>query len=373
MSQINIEELKTLIANGIREQNLHESLPEDAVEKITRKILALRDKESALEMPDIVSEVETADLNYSSGHSDQFPDQRELEVSPEQHVSVTGETSTFDNPSGAVPTEQPSDPTMGYTPELPEMLQKAAPGELFVFRYNDVGESGENLSNKPMRLMDDPDVKKSMHDLWIQEGKTKAKVFVAKFEEMGEIDFNYADGTSKFTEKSALPDHAGGPEYQENPYAAASLPQVDAATQENLETYMKSSVDLEKTIHDIVMKIIKDSLLTNTEQAVNNNTLNIQENDMPMVAVCPKPTSGEMPMMLTKDEFEKFQLTMEDVVKDDNFERVDLPKELNEAITSGDKTMLVQENEHMQKWSFKNVEYYTPLNRLSKSKGYTKY
>ena len=52
-----------------------------------------------------------------------------------------------------------------------------------------------------MRLMDDPDVKKSMHDLWIQEGKTKAKVFVAKFEEMGEIDFNYADGTSKFTEK----------------------------------------------------------------------------------------------------------------------------------------------------------------------------
>ena len=36
------------------------------------------------------------------------------------------------------------------------------------------------------------------------------------------------------------------------------------------------------------------------------------------------------------------------------------------------KTMLVQENEHMQKWSFKNIEYYTPSNRLSKSKGYTK-
>ena len=67
------------------------------------------------------------------------------------------------------------------------------------------------------------------------------------------------------------------------------------------------------------MKIIKDSLLTNTEQAVNSDTLNIQENDMPMVAVCPSPTSGELPMMLTKDEFEKFQLTMEDVVKDDNF------------------------------------------------------
>jgi hypothetical protein len=266
--------------------------------------------------------------------------------------------------AGAVPLDKPSGPVIGYTPELPEMLKKAAPGELFVFRYNDVGESGENLSFKPMRLMDDPDVKKSMNDLWIQEGKTKADVYVAKFEKMGEINFNYTDGTSQFTETSALPDYAGGPKYKENPYAAASLPQIDAATQDSLETYVKSSVDLEKVVHDIVMGIVKDSLLTNTEKAVD-----VQEDIAPRVD---RPGYGAETTQMIRPMEESFTLSMEEIAEGDGYKKVDLPKDLNESIKAGDKLFLSEENETMQKWAFNGSVFYTPKDRLSKTKGYMK-
>ena len=75
--QMNIEELKALIANGIREQNLHESLPEDAVEKIKERILSMRDKESVKQIPEIVSELDAPSLSYGS-NEEEMPDEREL-------------------------------------------------------------------------------------------------------------------------------------------------------------------------------------------------------------------------------------------------------------------------------------------------------
>jgi len=360
--KLNTEELKTLIANQIRNENLNGSLPDDAIERIKEKILAKNAHESAQGIPEVVSE--------DSFNTDDrvFPDEREGTPSPEQQLDMTGSTQpeVFVD-AGAVSMNNTTAPTMGYTPELPEMLKKAAPGELFVFRYNDVGESGENLSFKPMRLMNDPDVKKSMNDLWIQEGKTKADVYVAKLEKMGEIEFNYSDGTSKFTETASLPDYAGGPQYKDNPYAEKSLPQIDAATKNELETYVKSSVDLEKVVHDIVMNIVKDSLLTNTEKAVSTD--GVQEDIAPRVD---RPGYGAETTQMVRPMEEGFTLSMREIAEGESYKKIDLPKGLNEAISSGDKGMLVQENETMQQWEFENKTYFTPTDRLSKTKGYIK-
>lgn len=361
-AKMNIEELKTLIANGIREQNLQGALPEDAVERIKERILALRDKEAEKDIPEVVSELDVPALNYATDNDVKFPDERELVASPEQQINMTGETQHIDVPAGSAPTGQPSEPTMGYTPELPEMLKKAEPAEIFVFKYTDINENGENLSNKPMRLMDDPDVKKSMHDLWIQEGKTKAKVYVAKFEEIGEIDFNYADGTSKFVEKASAPDYAGGPQYKDNPYAEDSLPQIDAPTQDALETYIKSSVDLEGVVKDIVMGVIKNSLLTNTEKAVNEDIAPVED----------RFGNATDNAQSVKPMEEEFELTMEDIVKSNDYDRVVLPDGLNESINSGDKTNLINENEFVQEWEFEGERFFTPVDRISKNKGYTK-
>jgi len=364
--QMNIEELKALIANGIREQNLHEALPEGAVEIIKEKILSMRDKDSAEQIPEVVSE---ASPNYGAGQEEGMPDARELVASPEQQVNISGSTQpeVFVD-AGAVTTDTSVEPTMGYTPELPEILKKSAPAELFVFQYNDIGESGENLSYKPMRLMDDPDVKQSMQDLWVKEGKTKAKVYVAKFEEIGDIDFNYADGTSKFTEKASLPDYAGGVEYKDNPYAAESTPQIDASTQNELETYIKSSIDLEKVVNDIVMGIVKDSLLTNTEQAANSEP--IAEDIAPVADRFGNSTDNAQSMKPMEEG--SLNMTMEDIVKDDAYEKIILPDGLSESVSSGNKSMIVLENKEIQIWNFEGKEYYLPIGRISKNKGYTK-
>ena len=218
--------------------------------------------------------------------------------------------------------------------------------------------------------MNDPDVKKSMNDLWIQEGKTKADVYVAKFEKMGEIEFNYSNGTSRFTETSALPDYAGGPQYKENPYTAASMPQIDAPTQDALETYVKSSVDLDKVVHDIVMGIVKDSLLTNTEKSANPEPItNVMED---IAAPEDRPGYGADTAQMVKPMEEGFTLSMKEIAEGEEYLKVTLPKDLNESIKTGDKLFLSEENETMQKWAFNGSVFYTPKDRLSKVKGYQK-
>lgn len=370
MARMNIEELKTLIANSIREENLQGSLPEDAVERIKERILNKRDEKDSNKIPEIVSELDIPVVQNNT-EDRLFPDEEEA-AQAYPSADATHEVAVVE--PGAYQSEQPSEPKMGFTPEIPEPLKKAAPAELFVFQYNDIGESGENLSYKPMRLMDDPDVKKSMHDLWLDEAKTRAKVFVAKFEEIGEIEYNYADGTSKFVEKSSTPDYEGGPSYKENPYAAESLPQIDEPTQDNLETYIKSSVDLEKVVHDIVMKVIKDSLLTNSERAVNEDIYDSGENKenngySVAQAVKPMEESTESDDQITFTN-EGHKLDVETLVKSENFERVTLPKKLNESINSGDRSMLKSEGNGVQLWEFEGSYYYTQEGRISKDKGY---
>ena len=357
--KINTEELKTLIAKEIREQNLNNALPEDAVEKIKDKILSIKSKETESQIPDVVSELD------SSAEDAKFPDEREIIKSPEQQVNTTGETNSFRVNPGSTPTGQMSQPTMGYVPELPEILKKSEPAELFVFRYNDLYETGENLSYKPLRLMDDPDVKKSMNNLWIEEGKTKAKVYVAKFEEIGEINFNYTDGTSKFVEKASTPDYNGDAEYKDNPYAEQSLPQIDGSTQKSLETYIKNSINLEDVIKNVVMNALKDSISKNNENSMNEDIYDTetQENNGYSISQAVKPMEENIKNDLP---------TIEDIVKDDNYQKIILPESLNNSINKGDIKNLIKENEFLQEWEFEGERYFVPKNRISKDKGYKK-
>lgn len=366
--KLNIEELKTLIANQMKNEKLHNSLPDDTIEIIKDKILARYKKDSAQGIPDVVSEIDTTSLSINTNDR-KFPDERETVASPENNL--TGETtSTIYVDAGASPTEQISKPIMGYSPELPDILKKAEPAELFIFNYNDIGENGENLSLKPMRLMNDPDVKKSMNDLWVKEGKTKAEIYVPKFKKIGEIEFDYSNGISKFIKTPEPQDYTGGPEYKDNPYVTKSLPQIDTPTQDALETYVKSSVDLEKVVHDIVMDIVKNSLLTNTEKVINTDSITNAKEDIATPE--DRPGYGVETAQLVKPIEESFELSMEKLIDSGDYKKIVLPEELNEAIKSGDKSFLTIENDNMQKWKFKDVSYYTPLNRLSKTKGYIK-
>ncbi len=376
--QINIEELKTLIANGIKQENLNDALPADAVERIKNKILAFKKREAAKEIPEVVSEDVVTELDIpvlpAGGDDNKFPNETQITPSPEQQVDMTGNTDHFFMDAGSNQTEQPSQPKIGYVLELPDAIKKSAPAELFVFNYSDLNKSGENLTFKPLRLMDDPDVKMSMSDLWIKEAKTKADVYVAKFEKIGEINFNYADGTSKFVQTPSAPDYAGGPSYKENPYEAPSLPQIDGATKGELETYIKNSIDLEKVVTDIVMGIIKNSVLTNSEKALNvNEDIDSTNGEIGGYGAREDQMIKPMEESIDHDDEEiEFNITMREIVEDESYQRIIIPEGLNEKINSGDKSLLIRENKEVQQWKFDGKTYFTPVGRISKDKGYIK-
>ncbi len=85
-----------------------------------------------------------------------------------------------------------------YKPSIPENIQNLGSEKLFVFNENDLSVGAEKLSDSYMNLVDNPENKTSMKELWLKEGKRDAEVFVVKFEKIGRIEFNPFEGVSEF-------------------------------------------------------------------------------------------------------------------------------------------------------------------------------
>jgi hypothetical protein len=85
-----------------------------------------------------------------------------------------------------------------YKPEVPEKLENLGCEKLFVFNENDLSVGAEKLSNTYMNLVEDPENKTSMKDLWLKDGKRDAEVFIVNFEKIGRIEFDPFEGISNF-------------------------------------------------------------------------------------------------------------------------------------------------------------------------------
>ena len=55
-----------------------------------------------------------------------------------------------------------------------------------------------------------------MNDFWLDKGQKRAEVYMAKLEKIGELEFNYANGTTQFVEKRFDPDFEAQAKYKEN-------------------------------------------------------------------------------------------------------------------------------------------------------------
>jgi hypothetical protein len=93
-----------------------------------------------------------------------------------------------------------------YIPEVPSVLSNVEPEDLFLFDENDLNLGGESLKDKKFYHLNNPEDKSSMHDLWLEKGVTKAKLFKVKFEEIGELQFAPYDGVAKFDNKRTFVD-----------------------------------------------------------------------------------------------------------------------------------------------------------------------
>lgn len=253
MMRISDDQLRTIIANKVRESGLNGVFDGATMETIKDKLkneyrkLCAIPTEQMLPEGDIAAPVTPmmGDFPYEDN-----TEQQQAAIDAPIDVAPAME-------AGSEPTDV-AYPPKTYTPELPDALKNMPSAQLVVMELNDIIENGENLSLKPFRSMDDIDVKLSMQDLWKNEGQTKADVHIIKFEKAGEMTFDYASGTAVFVPVSnAVPDAVDKEVYKANPYKEISgggimdggIPSSDA-----VENYIKTSVDIE----DVVRKVVID-------------------------------------------------------------------------------------------------------------------
>jgi hypothetical protein len=90
---------------------------------------------------------------------------------------------------------------LSYKPQIPNVLLNIGNAELIVFNEGELSIGSEGLSHALLRQKDNPDVKTTMEDIWKNEGKRNATIYLVKFDKIGEISFDPFAGTSKFEYK----------------------------------------------------------------------------------------------------------------------------------------------------------------------------
>lgn len=374
--KINIDELKAMIANQIKNENLHEVLDSANIEEIARNILNKHKRDDAINsIPDMIPENTEAPMMATNPIS--MPKQEEDEAMP---------TSRYFNPSngledfGTGTTNSPNQidqSTSGnipkYEPSLPSFMDKIEPAKVIVFDMNELSEGGENLSHKPLRTFENPDIKKSMNEFWIEDGKRKAEVYMVKLEKIGNLEFNYSNGTTRFDEKRFDPDFAVQATYKENPYAADdAMKSVEA--QSNVMNQISTAVDLENVVKNIVMDLIKKGMTTDLPQESygydKSQAVKPMEESVPGYAARGIFKSGGDIDELNSVA-DSFDLNIAKLVDDNgHYMKAELPESLKEHIESGNREYLKNENQEVEEWHFDGTSYYLPKNRISKNKGY---
>jgi hypothetical protein len=374
--KINIDELKAMIANQIKNENLHEVLDGANIEEIARNILNKHKKDTAINaIPDIIPENTEAPPMPSNPISMPKPEGDESNpearyFNPSNNLNDFGTGTTVSpkqvdqSTSGNVPT---------YEPELPSFMNKIEPAKIIVFDMNELSEGGENLSHKPLRTFENPDVKKSMNEFWIEDGKRKAEVYMVKLEKIGDLEFNYSNGTTRFDEKRFDPDFAIQAKYRENPYAADdAIKSVES--QSNVMNQISTAVDLENVVKNIVMDLIKKGITTDLPQESygydKSQAVKPMEESVPGYAARGIFKSGGDIDELNSVA-DSFNLDMAKLVDDNgSFKKAELPDSLKEYIELGNREFLKNENQEVEEWHFDGCSYFLPKNRISKNKGY---
>ncbi len=248
--KVSDEQLGVIIANKIKENGLNGVFDTLSIDNIKDKLKAEFRKMRASASSEILPEGQ-----FNSDVGNTFP------YEPEPLRSDVIDAGVNVSPAleaGAEPTDVAYTPSV-YTPELPEILRNKEAAKIVVMELNDIIENGENLANKPFRMMDDINMEKSMKSLWSSDGITKAEVYQIKFERIGDMVFDYANGTSIYTSIPSPAEYSNdGNEYKENPYANNNdaVDGIVSPPVQDIESYVKTSVNIE----DIVKKTVIDLL-----------------------------------------------------------------------------------------------------------------
>lgn len=214
--KITAEELDKLIRKNIQSKGLSGDISEEKIAEIKKKIKEQAEKthenfslnevdeepETVVDISEVPQEtpgaipsavekstqenVESVELAKKEGELEE----KEKQVS-EKEVQLNNKEEEL----------QQKQEELSYKPQLPAILEGIGVENMFVFSENELSLGAEALKDAKLRLCSEPDIKKSMHDIWLENGKTKSEVYLVNFEKIGEMTFDPFQGTANFEAK----------------------------------------------------------------------------------------------------------------------------------------------------------------------------
>ncbi len=229
--QISLSEVDTLVQNTILEKGLKNHITEEQIEEIKKNVrtrLGMPGMGVFYMNPSHIPGINDAESNMVDAGGDfggggmeetinNVEDQEVVPVPAVDNAAISHETIVDDQSIDTAKKEgelefkekiiaskaeelQQKEEELSYRPTLPSFVEKAEPGQLFIYDRNQLSLGGESLSNTPYNCVGEPESKKSMHDLWINDGKVRAEVFQVEYKKLGELIFDPFNGASKFVE-----------------------------------------------------------------------------------------------------------------------------------------------------------------------------
>lgn len=288
--KINSSQLEALIRTKIKEKGLSNDIDESKIieikDKIKQQLRKPKEDSQSLqeEVPTIPNEeitnitpaqntetapqaiAQTVTVNKDAvelAKKEGELEQKEKDIS-EKEANLANKTAEL----------QRKQDELSYKPQIPAILEGIGNETLFIFNENEISLGAEALANTKLRLMSNPDDKKSMIELWATEGKKGADLFLVKFEKIGEITFNPFEGTSKFERKpiengqtpinipidGLTPEQAQASQEATEPIIDAIEPKSDVTLALSDDMGLKSA-DIENLLKNRLDDIIKNYFL----------------------------------------------------------------------------------------------------------------
>lgn len=216
-SKIGFSEIEKLIQKNIHDRGLSGDITLATINDIKNKVREqlVQNHKSATGSIDEVESAPTEDVSMpvktSNGNPENITqetivDDKSMEISNKEGQIQEKENELLkkEEELNRRETELNSkEQELKYKPVIPSFLEKAEPDKIFIFDMNELNFGSETLTTTPYHLVDSPEQKTTMHDLWLEKGKVRAEVFKVQFEKIGEMVFNPMGGICKFEQHTS--------------------------------------------------------------------------------------------------------------------------------------------------------------------------
>lgn len=204
MEKITTSELEEMIKNKFTEKGVSESdITAEILNNISSKIKEEVNKDKPIEKVDDIenqevsteivpyeeksNEIENVENSEGNSYRDGELDERERRLLEKEQELIKKEQEL-----------KKKEEELGYQPELPKMVENVGCEDFFIFDENQLSVGSEKLSNVEFNLVNNPEEKNTMKNIWLEKGKKEANVFKVNFEKIGCIKFDPFEGISTF-------------------------------------------------------------------------------------------------------------------------------------------------------------------------------